>query len=79
MMVGGLDLSDQSMFAALSAVSVDVEGFMYTHCRELGICLITVSHRPSLWKYHDFKLELDGRGLWTFGKMILPENFNQTP
>lgn len=62
-----------------SAVSVDVEGFMYTHCRELGISLITVSHRPSLWKYHDYKLTFDGRGGWEFGKMVLPENFNQMP
>jgi len=62
-----------------SAVSVDVEGFMYTHCRKLGICLITVSHRPSLWKYHDYKLTLDGRGHWEFGPMVLPENFNSTP
>ncbi|CAG8595291.1 470_t:CDS:10 [Diversispora eburnea] len=31
-----------------SAVSVDVEGIMYTHARELGITLFTVSHRHSL-------------------------------
>lgn len=62
-----------------SAVSVDVEGFMYTHCREVGISLITVSHRPSLWKYHDYKLAFDGRGSWEFGKMILAEDFDDTP
>lgn len=28
-----------------SAVSVDVEGHMYTRCRELNITLFTVSHR----------------------------------
>lgn len=53
-----------------SAVSMDVEGFMYTHCKKVGIALITVSHRPSLWKYHDFMLKLDGRGSWEFGKMV---------
>lgn len=58
-----------------SAVSVDVEGFMYTHCRELGISLITVSHRPSLWKYHDYKLKFDGRGAWEFGKMEIEQDF----
>lgn len=45
-----------------SAVSVDVEGVLYSRCKELSISLITVSHRPSLWKYHDYKLEFDGRG-----------------
>ncbi|KAK3091692.1 hypothetical protein FSP39_021925 [Pinctada imbricata] len=36
-----------------SAVSVDVEGFMYQYCREVGISLFTVSHRKSLWKHHE--------------------------
>ncbi|KNC53822.1 ATP-binding cassette [Thecamonas trahens ATCC 50062] len=50
-----------------SAVSVDVEGFMYEHCRsELGITLFTVSHRKSLWKYHDYVLAFDGRGGYSF-------------
>lgn len=49
-----------------SAVSVDVEGFMYTHCREVGITLFTVSHRKSLWKYHEYVLYMDGRGDYDF-------------
>jgi len=49
-----------------SAVSVDVEGFMYTHCREVGITLFTVSHRKSLWKYHEYVLYMDGRGSYEF-------------
>lgn len=39
-----------------SAVSVDVEGAMYSHCREQNITLFTVSHRKSLWKYHEHVL-----------------------
>jgi len=62
-----------------SAVSVDVEKFMYTHCRMLGIALITISHRPSLWKHHDYILRFDGRGLVQFDKMELPSNFNELP
>lgn len=38
-----------------SAVSVDVEGNMYEYCRSVGITLFTVSHRKSLWKYHEVK------------------------
>jgi len=49
-----------------SAVSVDVEGFMYDHCRKLGITLFTVSHRKSLWKYHEYVLQFDGRGHYEF-------------
>jgi ABC-type uncharacterized transport system fused permease/ATPase subunit len=29
---------------------------------ELGITLMTVSHRPSLWKYHSMVLQYDGMG-----------------
>lgn len=58
-----------------SAVSVDVEGFMYEYCKEIGITLITISHRPSLWKYHDKKLFMDGRGSYTFGPMVLPKDY----
>jgi len=49
-----------------SAVSVDVEGFMYQHCRKVGITLFTVSHRKSLWKHHEFYLYMDGRGTFDF-------------
>jgi ABC-type uncharacterized transport system fused permease/ATPase subunit len=34
-------------------VSVDVEGLMYRHCRKLNITLLTVSHRKSLWQFHE--------------------------
>lgn len=41
-----------------SAVSTDVEGLMYEHAKSLGITLITISHRPSLLKYHNRHLRL---------------------
>ncbi len=43
-----------------SAVSIDVEGKMYTHAKNLGITLITVSHRKTLWKFHDYILRFSG-------------------
>lgn len=49
-----------------SAVSVDVEGSMYDYCREVGITLFTVSHRRSLWKHHEYYLQMDGRGSFEF-------------
>lgn len=63
----------QPQFAILdectSAVSVDVEGSMYKYCRDVGITLLTVSHRKSLWQHHEFVLHLDGRGGYSFQKI----------
>merc|ERR1711915_1083838 len=43
-----------------SAVSIDVEGHLYTYMKNQGITLITVSHRDTLWKYHDYLLKFLG-------------------
>lgn len=60
----------QPQFAILdectSAVSVDVEGFIYSHCKEKQITLFTVSHRKSLWKHHEYVLRFDGRGAYEY-------------
>ncbi|KAF1798933.1 putative ABC fatty acid transporter [Mucor lusitanicus] len=52
-----------------SAVSMDIEKIMYTHATALGISLLTVSHRPSLWKYHNYILQYDGQGGYVFTKL----------
>merc|ERR1719403_469090 len=45
-----------------SQVSVDWEGKMYTHAKDLGIQLMTVSHRTTLHRYHSHVLRMDGEG-----------------
>lgn len=47
---------------ATSLVPPDMEGQMMDHATKLGITLLTVSHRPSLWKYHSMILHYDGQG-----------------
>lgn len=47
---------------ATSLVPPDMEGKMMEHATALGITLLTVSHRPSLWKYHSTILQFDGQG-----------------
>ncbi|KAJ3311471.1 hypothetical protein HDU76_003113 [Blyttiomyces sp. JEL0837] len=43
---------------ATSAVSNDVEALLYNHCKDAGITVITISHRPALFKYHQYLLRL---------------------
>ncbi|KAJ1814028.1 ATP-binding cassette long-chain fatty acid transporter pxa2, partial [Coemansia sp. RSA 2598] len=52
-----------------SAVSMDIEKTMYTHATDLGITLLTVSHRQSLWQYHNYILQYDGQGGYVFSRL----------
>ncbi|KAH8835936.1 ABC transporter transmembrane region 2-domain-containing protein [Flagelloscypha sp. PMI_526] len=54
---------------ATSLVPPDMEGWMMQHATKLGITLLTVSHRPSLWKYHHTILQYDGQGGYVFAKL----------
>ena len=52
-----------------SSVSLEIETCMYEYAQKLGITLLTVSHRPSLWKYHNWILQFDGFGGYVFSQM----------
>jgi len=49
-----------------SSVTLEVERTMYETAKGLGITLMTVSHRRSLWKYHKKILQFDGQGNYIF-------------
>jgi len=54
---------------ATSQVPPEMEGMMMEHATRLGITLLTVSHRPSLWRYHSMILQYDGQGGYVFTKL----------
>lgn len=51
---------------ASSAVSIDIEQLLYQAVKDCGTTLISVSHRPSLWNFHDKVLAFDGIGGYEF-------------
>ncbi|ODQ82948.1 hypothetical protein BABINDRAFT_159428 [Babjeviella inositovora NRRL Y-12698] len=56
-----------------SAVSPEMEQFMYTHAQDLGISILSVAHRTALWHFHDLLLKFDGKGGYYFGKLDATE------
>ena len=52
-----------------SSVTLEIERVMYDEAKRLGITLMTVSHRRSLWKYHKNILQFDGQGNYVFTKL----------
>ncbi|KAI1084840.1 ABC transporter transmembrane region 2-domain-containing protein [Whalleya microplaca] len=52
-----------------SSVTLELEKVMYDNAKALGITLMTVSHRRSLWKYHSRILQFDGQGHYVFTKL----------
>ncbi|KAJ3124384.1 hypothetical protein HK100_011251 [Physocladia obscura] len=57
---------------ATSAVSSDVEALLYNSAKDAQMTVITISHRPTLFKYHRFLLRL-GEGVagdgWVFERI----------
>lgn len=52
-----------------SSVTLDMERKMYETAKSLGTTLMTVSHRRSLWRYHNYILQFDGKGGFGFGPL----------
>ena len=55
-----------------SAMSIDIESHLYTYMKNVGITLITVSHRETLWKYHEYLLKFHGDRQYSFS--VMPED-----
>ncbi|KAK2781296.1 hypothetical protein FQN53_000640 [Emmonsiellopsis sp. PD_33] len=49
-----------------SSVTLEIEKVMYETAKKLGVTLMTVSHRRSLWQYHKVILQFDGQGGYIF-------------
>ncbi|SMQ46185.1 unnamed protein product [Zymoseptoria tritici ST99CH_3D1] len=52
-----------------SSLTPEVEKIMYDEAKRLGITLMTVSHRRSLWRYHGWILQFDGQGGYVFTRL----------
>jgi len=52
-----------------STISVEVEHMLYTRAKDLGITVFTISHRASLFKFHEWYLKFEGDGIWNFTKL----------
>lgn len=59
-----------------SSISMDWENKLYQHTIDLGITLITVTHRPSLWKFHNYLLQYDGQGGIVFSELNASERLS---
>lgn len=53
-----------------SHLSLEIEQHLYNYMKTVGITLMTVSHRQTLWQYHDYQLKFDGDRKYSFGELV---------
>lgn len=52
-----------------SAITLEDEHILYSKARAMNVTLFTISHRQSLFKFHDYYLKFDGEGGWSFNEL----------
>lgn len=60
-----------------SAVSIDVEQHLYEHMKSQDITLITISHRPTVWAFHEWLLQFHGDKEYRFEQMPADKKIRQ--
>jgi len=60
-----------------SAVSIDVEQHLYDHMKSKDITLITISHRPTVWAFHEWLLQFHGDKEYRFEQMPADKKIRQ--
>jgi ATP-binding cassette, subfamily D (ALD), peroxisomal long-chain fatty acid import protein len=52
-----------------ASLTPETEKLMYEEAKRLGITIMSVSHRRSLWRYHGWILQFDGQGGYVFTRL----------
>ncbi|KXL48824.1 hypothetical protein M433DRAFT_376529 [Acidomyces richmondensis BFW] len=52
-----------------ASLTPEIEKLIYDQAKRLGITIMSVSHRRSLWRYHGWILQFDGQGGYVFTKL----------
>jgi ATP-binding cassette subfamily D (ALD) protein 3 len=53
-----------------SCINNDAETDLYNNCAKYGITCITISHRPALERFHNYRLVFNGAGGWSWEKKV---------